>query len=109
MQAFQHVGYKNSFQISQHDLQGEREREPKLTRGSTPVCRFFPGKAPSNFTVVYSAAGGRDINVGYGREDKNLKRRQGTWMRKSGKSFEVKGKGTMRVMLKDSSSRAGIN
>lgn len=97
LQSFRHVGYRNSFQAGQRDLQGERQREPKLEMGSTLVCRFFPEKSPANITVVYSES---IVNVGYGPKGQNLKKKRkrkrlgwgGTWMRKSGRSSEVERK-----------------
>lgn len=43
---------RDSFQVSQHDLQGKRHTQPKLNKGSTLVHTSFPGKVPSSLTVV---------------------------------------------------------
>ena len=58
LQSFLHVGYRNIFQGSQHNLQGERESEPKVERGSTSVHRFFPEKVPGHLMVVSSESVG---------------------------------------------------
>lgn len=39
---------QKSIQVSLRDLQGERQREPKLKKGSTLARRFFPEKVSAN-------------------------------------------------------------
>lgn len=85
---------------------GSKADRTQAGKGLDTNVQIFPEKAPHRGFLWVSWG---TVNVGYWHKSQNDKAPKRTWMRKSGESFEVKGKKCHEVWgLRGSSSWAGM-